>query len=55
MTTEKYSFLLEETLSHYMDDTELLDDVLHALNEEKKIDIFLYIFRMRDIPVPARD
>lgn len=55
MTTDEYSFLLEETLSRYMDDTELLDDVLKALNEEKKIDIFLYIMRSRDIPVPAQD
>ena len=55
MTTDEYSFILEETLAQYMDDTELLDSVLRALNEEKKIDIFLYIARMNDIPVPDRD
>ena len=55
MNENSYSFELEETLARYMDDTELLDNVLRALNEEKKIDIFLYIARMHDIPVPARD
>jgi hypothetical protein len=55
MTTDEYSLELEETLARYMDDTELLVDVLKALNEEKKIDIFLYIAKNHDIHVPERD
>jgi hypothetical protein len=55
MDANNYSLELEETLARYMDDTELLDNVLKALNDEKKIDVFLYIARMHDIPVPERD
>lgn len=55
MDTTKYSTKLEETIGCYMDDSDVLDDVLDALSEDVKIDILLYIARNHDIPVPKRD
>lgn len=55
MTEFEYSNELEELLESKMDSYDLLEAVLKAIGTEDKIDIFLYVARMHDIPVPERD